>query len=1788
MYYKKDDKCSRVTTPHCVESDGKSRSSSCTMCEPGFKISGDNCVPISISSDYHDPHCKGNNTSTDIACSVCKNNFEMYNTEKMLFRWPLGCLQNDSTNIYKCTHCIRGYELTPEGKCRVGPTDSVCLLAWRGYTGGLAKASDDGECQHCRDVNTHYYVSGEKKCKERKRVYGCEAYNTSGDACSTCHKGFNKVESGPSRITCVEGTAANGVQNCAVYDMTNPTAATCKYCKNGYGNSNCAPGASYFSSDSPFGDFSSFYSDFSLSTNFGFYDLDFINDNDSILKDPTTKYNFTVSLDNEKVTNYNITTQSYEINSLHMAITTFKTLDSLTFKNGNITDCLYSYENGVSLFCLACRNGKTGRTQFDPTEKVIYYTECVDPSPYGLLKQYSGVGYLDETVSLQVPNNMFLAVAKSRIEFDSCSNGGILVYYLYYYLENPLKTFPMTFPNKKMPMECVHEIHPDNQVENCQIYGYFGQSPDDEPDLVYSGNPLSRCLACKPGYYGWKNPDDTNLAYSKCLPIENCDMESSENTMMNACNKCKSGFAWGVFTPLLRIQMHKCVPANDNCQVYNSDANKCRMCLPGFTLNDSNDCVQISEINCVSPGILLPEYLGFDLKTETNKDTKFDFLNHYYLALKNSSNSASLHCSQCKSGYLPMVDTTNSYQRCVYDPSFDLEGCVQYSAKTSSAKCVKCEEDFLLDVPSGTCVKDSPVNNFEHCEEINGNPFLGGKVMCSKCKEDYTIHFSAYKCSYNPNCTEIIIGICSHCKEGFFLDKQSSMCIPNPEDSTCKSLFMYLDEASNILHKYCFECKEPGMIAINSKSRFTEEEADFKCVENTFNFPNVVAPVLFEDFDPDLSKHYNDFGVSDITNHKITITKTTSSFFRTSTFCGPVFGNKKDCDEYNESTKECDKCRQGFFSYGGQCRRGQIPLCLEYQAMDSETDPYDHRLQTCSKCVETAYLAKATTVSPNDLATNQCVAYTVHCETYDPAYDQCITCPPLYFLEKVTTPVSKFKCSPYTVSDCKIFHPTEDLCLICAAGFFMNSSNICMPITKPNCAIYSNYSDECTFCNQGFYLTLGGQCLPHSVWNCRVYSNIKDECVLCENGFYLNPLGKCVENSVTGCRTPKSNVNECSMCAEGYYLDLANSICKPYSARHCSAYNGMSDSCLVCDASSYMSDDGTCMEYSSALNCLLYHPDKDQCIKCIDGFYLSDDNQCLQHTSDTCLTYNPTKNECTSCPEMFFLDVDNNMQCKPLTVKNCKEVSSISNRCTECHDSYYLDIESGNCSFYSVQNCQLYHPYQNKCASCEPGYYLNTDFTCAEYTVSGCSSFALDADACLACKKGFFLNRKERKCYAYTAKNCVSYKLEKDECSSCLPGFYLGNGICKWYTVKNCVKYDAIADRCNGCITGFFHYAGKCMEYSVKNCLVYKSEDDECEECLPGHYKEYGKCFAYTAENCKSFDPSKDLCEECESLSTKHFRNQENQLCEKYTEIDNCKEYKDDSDKCKTCKEGYFLEGEICRNNPEGIPDCEIYASKEMCQKCMPGYYIQNHICMEPKKPIPHCHYYSSELFCAECSPTFILTSDFKCEKTLTQGCKTWSDANNCATCPGNNVLKKNNMNHNICAPSMIENCKEPVGSAGGVTCKLCETGYFLSEEHTKCVWPKSLIDNCREYSDHGVCSRCEDNFLLDKHNTKCTSDIQTVGPNCMVGHISDRPKCSRCEGGYYFDKTGVCQPCSKAMEGCALCDIDNLSQCLICSKNYYMNEDMKCVKYPPPPVPVGVHVIKVLVMGMVGLMLVK
>ena len=1761
MYY--GPTCSRITALNCVNSNGVD--DACSTCAPGYKVNDSACDLITNSFAIYDPHCLGNDTSHDSTCTVCKDNFSVMFLYEFHFE-KTSCGDFDEHLIYPCED---GFQLTPDFACEPVTVQTTCLQSAFDFTEGLEAANQLGACEKCSDYQTHFLDNF--TCLERKVVYGCETYSEGSDECFTCQDNLNSRVSSVSRVSCVEATAVTINSNCAVFDQLTLTNSLCKYCKMGFAGSNCDPSVLDFFGKSPVGDLGTLATD--ASSSFDSMVPAFKANTALSRGGKVKKASVFIEIDpsNKIHSVYNQINGSYEPGSVNPNAALVTVDNGNTWLNGTpISGCVLGIIKSLTIYCLACPDGKVGKTWTTLQNNMTPITECVDPAPLGLLKKYSGMGYVNDTITLTSQTNLDRAGDKFYVTFDSCSDDNTLVVYLYKNTGDITNLLPHNYSNMSTPYQCVKEVLDDNKVENCHVYGYAGSTFGSTPDLSSKYEPLSACLSCKPGYAGTLPAGSGELLflYRECTPIENCDLQSPENTMMNACNKCKPGYAWDVDPASFRVLMLKCVKASDYCVVYNSTSSQCRICEAGYSLSEKNTCTKITDLYCTSQGVQMPDFLNLDLASETNTDVIFGYLTHFYIAKRVSNNNTSMFCETCKSGFIPVVDDTpDSRDYCVYDETQNLEGCLKYHAVPVSSMCSQCADNYALDLTSGTWHDLNLVEGAEHCLEFDGS--FSDLPKCTKCREGFSQNFRTSECSYNPHCTRLnkFQEYCRGCAEGYYLDNAERLCHKTPEDSECAEL--YLDDFDGTDVFLCMACKDETKVPIHYDIRITGELDQFRCVPNVYGFPSYFESLVAQgNFQWRHGAGLLIFSGDDPNPPDSSLVPNTEQGGLA--ICVPRFGNHLFCEDFDNINHVCLECYHKYYLHQGTCYKGQIPLCVEY----ADTPDADYfKKQTCKRCESTAYISTVSEKNDPDLTyTNQCVLYTKVCDKYDKDSDNCLSCLPYYYLEVSTGAPVTTDCKPYTVVNCQVFMPSNNKCLVCSSGYFMDSTNLCQPITVSNCARFSYNADECTLCDEGFYLTFGGRCTPHSVWNCKVYSQHKDQCELCTRGHYLTEQGRCKQNFLQGCRVHESNRPKCSLCKQGYYMDVAESLCKKHTVYHCSVFDQLANKCVSCDDSSYMDTNDKCVEYSTALNCRTFDSREDKCVNCLAGFYLDSLSICRRYSTNTCKSYNNYKDECTSCHKSFYLDTTN--ICRPVTSTNCAEFSVSSDRCSLCPESYYLDLTSGDCLFYTVQNCSQYHPYKDHCATCKEGHYININMNCKEYTASGCSSYSVNSDSCVSCQSGYYLNISTKQCHPYTVTDCVSYRLQENKCASCLPGFYLSNGLCKWYTVSNCSKNDSSADRCLGCIPGYYFFGGRCLAYTVKNCRKFDHESNKCVSCLDGHFFEFGECFEYTAKYCKTYNPYKDLCIDCDNTSSLVYMNTDTNSCEKVTPINHCQTYHTNQNQCQACTEGYFLNGEYqCQPNPDGIPNCEHYRDHHTCRQCHPGYFLRSNSCLAPT-PIPRCKRYSSADYCEECESDSALTSDFQCKRKVYTSCATWTDFQNCATCSGNQVLEQNVSKHKVCVSSGIDFCEEAVKIPTGIICVKCETGYFLDEDQTQCLWPETLVEHCREYSDHGVCARCLDNYLLSKNNKHCTSDITTVGRNCLSGHVSDRPKCSRCAGGYYFDDTGVCQKCSQNIEGCALCDIENLSRCLICASGYFMNEEFTCEEYPVDPgLPVGVGI---------------
>ena len=1792
--------CAKITEINCVISNGTT--DACTLCIPGFLLgiatTAGTC--IEIATPYKPvPNCRGNSTlvnGTDV-CSICDDNFGLRSMYSVFSSIPPHCAQMSNTNKFNCVQCDEYYEMdsTNVGACKkADPTTLTDCIQMKVNTTNtviatLATATTNFSCAKCIDSNKYYLSGG--ACKIRKNLYNCESLTQSNDFCSVCNPPFNRPEAQESLVSCYATKATGIITECSVYNKIETGSLTCLKCKAGFHLDGTTCTANKLV------DFPSFLFQFDLSTIFTrtsnpendmqtHYDTYGLcrtgSDIDLCGNTPITSRLPVLLFSLSSMSTYNYISKKHIVNTVNIASQTSVLVGTASdwHAGAEIANC--GLAMGATLFfCLACdETHVSGKTEkFIDTHTYYKVTECLSASVLGLSKNYTGMGYFSEDLILE--KTAFQDIyhnTETAAYFDTCDNGRIPMAYLIGVAPTYKFLFGITYSTKGSTMECIDELNSSYVVDNCQAYAFIGAADTDIPNPRFSSDQNIKCLACKPGYSGSNyGTGEAVLMPGTCTPIDNCEMGSSENTIMNACGKCKAGYGWEYNFEKEGIFQHKCIEVPDNCILYDEVILQCKIC-DADTVLENGKCLSKTAANCDTPALEYINYINVDFNNAVTPAITMSIFSAAYLSRSISQNKQDYNCGTCATGYFNMMNNTaTSSIVCNYDKSTLVNNCYKYSGDTSNTGCVECNEGHILD-ESGVCHDSANYISLDNCKSSSVNKLLAGQ--CLICHEDYILDSTSGLCYQDSNCIELKTdNTCKACKTGSFINMQSSRCVEIDSTDICSRK---LNVANGLSQTICLECRDKTLVPLMKSIGTPTQIESYECIPNYYNNSLIESPIIFEFNASSIFTTHSDLSIV-IDDNEVSKIIEISSNFSTNQVCVALNKKQQNCNNFDLNTEQCKGCVDGYYlNSDNECQIGKINFCLEYENEYS-----------CNKCESTHFPGAGTITNllldTHLLKARICVPYTdtLLCEEFNPISDTCLTCSPLYFLD-----ITSYECTVYTVTNCAVFHPSLDQCLICSDGYFIDGASgnpVCTPITIANCSVYNANLDLCVSCREGFYLDNTSKCIAHTKFNCKLYSPESDACLLCPNGHYLDQ-GLCIESHLQGCDVSKPNEKKCSLCSSGYYYDILNSVCIPHSVLHCSVFKQLENKCLTCDISSYMNSTGDCIEYSAATNCETYHPNDDKCITCLEGFYKDQTSGlCKQYTSLACKTYNSTANSCTSCYKSFYLNTTSDFSCIPITALNCAEFSVSENKCSICFSSHYLDIGTGNCSLYSVQNCEQYHPYKDQCSTCLEGHFLDSNFNCVEYSASGCASFSVNSDGCISCENGFYFDVATFKCNRYTVENCQSFQIQADLCSSCQPGFYLISGKCELYTVTNCAKFEALTDRCIGCIEGYFFSAGNCYEYTVENCKDVELDSNNCLNCLPGHFFEYGLCFEYTAENCETYEPLKDLCLTCDNSSERIFLNADTKGCEEVTEVDECKQYSTSIDECILCNEGLFLENQVCLANPTGIPECIEYKEIDECILCSNGFYLSNNTCVEPQVPIVGCQKPSSENCCEICQSGYAPTNDLQCVVAVETSCTTYTDANNCESCGLNEVLIKDASNNMVCQNSGIQYCLNALNSVQGISCTKCEEGYFLNDTKTQCLSPTTLVQNCREYIGDGLCSRCEDMHLLSKDSTQCTNDIAQVGSQCLVGHISSKPKCNRCEGGYYFSDSGTCQKCSDNIEGCSTCDINNLSRCLICSNEYYMKDDFTCEKYPPPEeIDIGISIIKFTMIGLLAFFMIN
>ena len=484
-----------------------------------------------------------------------------------------------------------------------------------------------------------------------------------------------------------------------------------------------------------------------------------------------------------------------------------------------------------------------------------------------------------------------------------------------------------------------------------------------------------------------------------------------------------------------------------------------------------------------------------------------------------------------------------------------------------------------------------------------------------------------------------------------------------------------------------------------------------------------------------------------------------------------------------------------------------------------------------------------------------------------------------------------------------------------------------------------------------------------------------------------------------------------------------------------------------------------------------------------------------------CTTCDSKEQMCTKCEsEVFKPDTKGGCEGAKKCRQNdnhCIKCSDTSYICEICEDNYYRD-NNGGCS--NSQNCEISE--DGICKKCEDNYVFiykgNFYLECVSLDseeLRNCEEYDIYGH-CLQCKDNFYMNVGDQKCS--NTKNC-SYSTN-GLCDKCEIDFYLDKS---YVTNYLCLSNTNETNNFYKCVT---------------------SEDGiNCTDCLTQYFVSSGNHFCVKSKYCKT--GMKIGLGRCSVCNDNYFLSQDGFSC---TLTDNCKTGYGYNEKCKICKDGYYinLTDGYCYSNQEDNEQKYCVEFLEKCEQCVDKYYIGE---------------------------------DLKCSSTL--NCSE-SYLGNCTKCIDNYYLGK--LDHKC---TTVELCSK---SDENYVCEECDDGYFLYGTE-KCISDDEhggKYKNCKKVSDKTeICTECKTNFYLDKTDDKCYDNTKDVFPKCsiVIKNSEGKKECNACESPYYLGdedlKCTLVQYCAISSEDAKTCLKCQPSTCLnrflnLCLINYNLYDE--------------------------------
>ena len=528
--------------------------------------------------------------------------------------------------------------------------------------------------------------------------------------------------------------------------------------------------------------------------------------------------------------------------------------------------------------------------------------------------------------------------------------------------------------------------------------------------------------------------------------------------------------------------------------------------------------------------------------------------------------------------------------------------------------------------------------------------------------------------------------------------------------------------------------------------------------------------------------------------------------------------------------------------------------------------------------------------------------------------------------------------------------------------------------------------------------------------------------------------------------------------------------------------------------------------------------------------------------------------------------------------------------CQYCKTGYVLKNEQNECVLEGgIQNCLYLRAGNTQCQTCKVGF-LNKDGACVNEVIAGCSKYqntvtynaGVAGLKCATCADTFYLPTLATTCVAGTIANCLNYLTNSAiVCTNCKPGYAVLSVLIGVVASSYCYPIPATYN-CQS-------WQGTSQDSGINYATF------SCSKCNQGTAGIFGvrpydylptlvpttKCLPFVAiANCIQYNQGDIVITkndfQCSKCATTHWLQASSKTCiARVNNSLNCSIFNANADTCTTCKRGWYLSADAtnCVAYPDGIYGCRIYSDRVTCTQCNTGFYLFSNKCI-PSTIVASCDVYSGNWTCSACANGFFLLNATQCVVPEATNCAEVASMKACKNCPPNNGLKSAN-GVTSCVSNAISNCAVST-FVDPFVCTVCNAGFWVNVNGT-CSVVTTLITGCSVYDSATTCLTCINTGILNVARTSCDSIkyLTYMDAQCLSSKLLANPVCSQCPlGSYFTDKVCTLCPNNALSFGCLSCNPVDPTICLICTSGYYMNQAGVCIRNnnvpenPTPQVP--------------------